>query len=193
MILSKIINRVRYGVLRNFKPEVYLIKRNFVSNKKLKNSRASNTVTFVEKQGIDLGDNVFIWHHTILDGSNGVTIEEGCQIGAWNGIFSHSSHISIRLYGSKYGEIKNMKGYVRGSVHIGKYTFVGPHCVIMPNTKIGKGSLVSAYSYVRGEFPDFSIIAGNPAKVVGDTRHLDSKYLENDDELRNYYKQWAEC
>lgn len=192
MLLDKIVNRLIYALSRRFKPNVYLIKRNFVSKRKLKNTRASNTSTFVEKEGIDLGDNVFIWHHTIIDGSNGVTIEDGCQIGAWNGIFSHSSHISIRLYGEKYGEIKDMKGYIRGSVFIGKYTFIGPHSVIMPNTKIGKGCLVSAYSYVKGEFPDFSIISGNPAKVIGDTRQLDSKYLDENQELRNYYNQWAE-
>lgn len=192
MLLDKIVNRLIYSLSRRFKPNVYLIKRNFVSKRKLKNTRASNTSTFVEKEGIDLGDNVFIWHHTIIDGSNGVTIEDGCQIGAWNGIFSHSSHISIRLYGEKYGEIKDMKGYIRGSVFIGKYTFIGPHSVIMPNTKIGKGCLVSAYSYVKGEFPDFSIISGNPAKVIGDTRQLDSKYLVENEELRNYYNQWAE-
>jgi acetyltransferase-like isoleucine patch superfamily enzyme len=136
---------------------------------------------------------VFIWHHTIIDGSNQVEIEEGCQIGAWNGIFSHSSHISIRLYGSEYGKHQPMKGYVRGKVKIGKYTFIGPHCVIMPNTTIGKGSLVSAYSYVKGEFPDFSIIAGNPAKIVGDTRKLDQKYLDNNEELRGFYEEWASC
>ncbi len=192
MLLDKIVNRLLYALSRRFKPNVYLIRRNFVSKRKLKNTRASNTSTFVEKEGIDLGDNVFIWHHTIIDGSNGVTIEDGCQIGAWNGIFSHSSHISIRLYGEKYGEIKDMKGYIRGSVFIGKYTFIGPHSVIMPNTKIGKGCLVSAYSYVKGEFPDFSIISGNPAKVIGDTRKLDSKYLDENEELRNYYNQWAE-
>lgn len=192
MLLDKIVNRLIYSLSRRFKPNVYLIKRNFVSKRKLKNTRASNTSTFVEKEGIDLGDNVFIWHHTIIDGSNGVTIEDGCQIGAWNGIFSHSSHISIRLYGEKYGEIKDMKGYIRGSVFIGKYTFIGPHSVIMPNTKIGKGCLVSAYSYVKGEFPDFSIISGNPAKVIGDTRQLDSKHLDENEELRNYYNQWAE-
>jgi acetyltransferase-like isoleucine patch superfamily enzyme len=193
MIFQRIFDRIIFGLFRYFKPDVYLIKRNFKTGSKLENTRASNTVTFVEKDGISLGNNVFIWHHTIIDGSNQVEIEEGCQIGAWNGIFSHSSHISIRLYGSEYGKHQPMKGYVRGKVKIGKYTFIGPHCVIMPNTTIGKGSLVSAYSYVKGEFPDFSIIAGNPAKIVGDTRKLDQKYLDNNEELRGFYEEWASC
>ena len=85
-----------------------------------------------------------------------------------------------------------MKGYVKGSVFIGKYTFVGPHSTIMPNTKIGKGSLVSAYSYVQGDFPDFSIISGNPAQVVGNTKDMDAKYLEDYPELQEHYKSWAD-
>jgi acetyltransferase-like isoleucine patch superfamily enzyme len=61
----------------------------------------------------------------------------------------------------------------------------------MPNTKIGKGSLVAAYSYVKGEFPDFSIISGNPAKVIGDTRDMDERQLKQHPELRSYYDDWT--
>lgn len=173
-----------------FRPDVYPVRKNFSDGRPLTNTRMSNTVYTTHEKGIDLGDNVFIWHHTILDGSNGLTIEEGCQIGAWNGIFTHSSHISIRLYGKEYKGL-DMKGYMRGSVHIGKYTFVGPHSVIMPGTKIGKGSIVAAYSMVKGEFPDFSIVAGNPAKVIGDTRKVDEPYLMANPELQKYYDEWA--
>jgi acetyltransferase-like isoleucine patch superfamily enzyme len=61
----------------------------------------------------------------------------------------------------------------------------------MPGTKIGKGSIVAAYSYVRGEFPDFSIIAGNPAQVVGDTRTKDNILLNQHPELQAFYDEWA--
>ena len=61
----------------------------------------------------------------------------------------------------------------------------------MPKTKIGKGSIVSAYSLVKGEFPDFSILAGNPAMRIGDTRDMDNKQLERYPELRAYYEEWA--
>ena len=69
-----------------------------------------------------------------------------------------------------YRESDDLIGYIQGKVNIGKYTFIGPHSTIMPNTTIGKGCIVSAYSYVKGNYPDFSIISGNPAKIVGDTR-----------------------
>ena len=84
-----------------------------------------------------------------------------------------------------------MIGYVTGGVHIGKYSFIGPHSTIMPGTKIGKGSLVHAYSYVKGEFPDFSIIGGNPAIVLGDTRTSDRALLDQYPELNSMYNEWT--
>ena len=139
---------------------------------------------------LNIQDNVFIGHFNFIEASNGITIEEGCQITNYISIITHSSHISIRLYGKQYAGL-DMKGYVKGSVCIGKYTFIGPHSVIMPGTKIGKGSIVSAYSMVKGDFPEFSIIAGNPAKVVGNTRNIDGPFLQANPELRTFYEEWA--
>ena len=113
------------------------------------------------------------------------------QITNYVSVLTHSSHIAIRLYGKEYTKIKDKQAYSKGSVYIGAYSFIGPHTVIMPGTKIGKGCLVSAFSYVKGEFPDFSIIAGNPAIVVGDTRELDQPYLDSNPELKDYYNVWA--
>ena len=154
-------------------------------------TRLSDNIFIDFPERLVLGNNVFIGHFNFIDASNGVTIEEGCQITNFISITSHSSHISLRLYGKNYTNEKNPTGYIKGPVHIGKYTFIGPHSVIMPNTSIGKGTLVSAYSYVEGNFPDFSIIKGNPAKVVGDTRNLDSDYLKENPELEKFYLEWV--
>lgn len=147
--------------------------------------------TFIDyPQNLELGTGVYIGHHNFLEASNGLIIEEGCQITNFVSITTHSSHVSIRLYGAQYAG-GNMIGYVKGSVRIGKYSFIGPHSTVMPDTVIGKGSLVAAYSYVQGNFPDFSIIAGNPAKVVGDTRTKDSQMLQDFPELKDFYDDWA--
>ena len=130
-------------------------------------------------------------HHNFLDASNGLQIGEGCQLTNFISVLTHSSHISIRLYGAAYPESKNHFGYIKGSVSIGAYTFVGPHSVIMPGSKIGKGCLVTAYSFVKGEFADFSIISGNPAVRVGDTREMDKPFLEQHPELQSYYDAWT--
>ncbi len=160
--------------------------------KNLKNVRISSSTIIHNIDNFHIANNIFIGHYNFLEASNGITIEEGCQITNFVTITTHSSHISIRLYGAEYNDFKNLEGYVKGDVYIGKYTFVGPHSIIMPNTKIGKGCIVSAYSYVKGEFPDYSIIKGNPAEIVGDTRKLDEKYLQNNDDLMKYYQDWSQ-
>ena len=158
----------------------------------LKNTRISNTV-FIDHPGqLHIDDHVFIGHFNFIEASHGIQIGEGCQITNFTSITTHSSHHSIRLYGSHYREFTDHDAYIRGSVDIGKYTFIGPHCLIMPNTKIGKGSIVAAYSQVQGSFPDFSILKGNPAVVVGDTRKKDAEFLENNPELKQFYNEWAE-
>jgi acetyltransferase-like isoleucine patch superfamily enzyme len=163
-----------------------------INGKVIPDTRMGDTTALVGESGLDLAENVFIGHFNFIEASNGIRIEEGCQITNYISILSHSSHISIRLYGKSYRKEKDPIGYVKGSVEIGKYTFVGPHSTIMPGTKIGKGSIVSAYSLVKGEFPDFAIIAGNPAEVVGDTRDMDKKYLDEHPDLKRHYLQWAE-
>ena len=157
----------------------------------LKNTRISTSTYLDHPETLSIGDNVFIGHHNFLEASGGLTIEEGCQITNFVSITTHSSHNSIRLYGTEYIQTLNHVGYVKGTVFIGKYSFIGPHVVIMPGTKIGKGSIVSAFSYVQGDFPDFSVIKGNPAVVVGDTRDIDKKFLQEHDGLQSYYDSWA--
>jgi len=126
-----------------------------------------------------------------VEASNGITIREGCQITNYISILTHSSHNSIRFYGKEYRKNTDLKGYIKGSVEIGMYSFVGPHVTIMPNTTIGKGCLVSAYSLLKGDYPDFSIIAGNPATVVGSTKDKDEAFLKEHPELQVYYNEWV--
>jgi acetyltransferase-like isoleucine patch superfamily enzyme len=157
----------------------------------MRNTRISNTTFIDGKKHADIRDHVFIGHHNFIEASNGLVIGEGVQITNFISILTHSSHQSIRLYGKHYVEEKELIGYVRGRVEIGNYTFIGPHSLILPGTRIGKGCLVAAYSYVAGEYPDFSVIKGNPAKVTGDTRELDRPLLDAHPELQAFYDAWS--
>lgn len=150
-----------------------------------------STHTFIDHpRHLTLGDHVFIGHHNYIEASQGLKIDEGCQLTNFITITTHSSHQAIRLYGREYIRMKKVQGYITGPVSIGRYTFIGPHSVIMPNTRIGKGSLVAAFSYVEGDFPDFSILKGNPAKVIGNTKEMDERLLNNHPDLRPYYEAW---
>lgn len=182
------------NVLHNYiaKPRMIHGFKSKYTNQFLPNTRISNTTHITYPEKLNIADNVYVGHYGVLESSHGITIGEGCQISTYVLMTSHSSHQSLRLYGSHYIENNGKHiGYLTGSIIIGKYTFVGAFATIMPNTKIGAGSIVSAYSYVKGEFPDFAIIAGNPAIVVGDTRDLDREYLEKYSELALYYNEWA--
>lgn len=157
----------------------------------LANTRVSNQAFVFARDRLEIGDHVFIGHFSVLDATYGLRIGEGCQIGFFTGIFTHSSHAAIRLYGRAYVTTPEKKAYFTAPVEIGDYSFIGAHATILPGTKIGRGAIVSAYAQVKGEFPDFAILAGNPAKVVGDTRRLDARLLQQHPELAESYVAWA--
>jgi len=182
------IRRSFYGL---FKPKMIVGYRRKSDNVFLPKTRISNSTFIDSPNKLDIKDNVFIGHHNFIEASNHISIGEGCQITNFITITTHSSHDSIRLYGSESPR-GNVKGYLRGRVSIGKFTFIGPHVTIMPNTIIGKGCIVSAYSMVQGDFPDFSILKGNPAKIVGDTRERDKILLNEYPEMKEMYIKWVE-
>ena len=51
-------------------------------------------------------------------------------------------------------------------VVIGAGSWLGAGVVVLPGTTLGRNVVVGAGSVVKGEFPDRSVIAGVPAKVV---------------------------
>lgn len=57
----------------------------------------------------------------------------------------------------------------------GEYSFIGAGAIILPGSKIGKYCIVGSGAVVKGAIEDYSIIVGNPAKKIGDTR--DPKYI----------------
>jgi acetyltransferase-like isoleucine patch superfamily enzyme len=60
-------------------------------------------------------------------------------------------------------------GGIFGKIVIGNNVFIGINCIILSNTTIGENCIVGAGSVVRGQFPENSVIAGNPAQVVSKT------------------------
>lgn len=153
----------------------------------LPHTRISNTTHIFAEDRLSIGDHVFVGHFSVLDATYGLVIEEGCQIGFFTGVFTHSSHDAIRLYGRQYMQVADKVAYHTASVHIGAYTFIGAHATILPGTVLGKGCVVSAYSLVKGHFPDFSIIFGNPAQVVGSVQEKDQRLLTRHPALRATY------
>lgn len=53
-----------------------------------------------------------------------------------------------------------------GPVIIEDNVHIGYNCVIMPNVTIGRNSIINAHSVVTKNVPPYSIVSGNPAKVI---------------------------
>lgn len=54
-----------------------------------------------------------------------------------------------------------------GCVEIMDNVYVGNHAIIQPDVRIGKNCIISTGSVVTKDVPENSVVAGNPAQVVG--------------------------
>ena len=53
-----------------------------------------------------------------------------------------------------------------GSVHIGNDVWIGLGVIILPGVTIGDGAVIGAGAVVAKDVPPYSIVVGNPAKVI---------------------------
>lgn len=81
------------------------------------------------------------------------------------------------------GSTKKAIGYSKvGRVTIGNNVFVGAKSIILPNTTIGDDVVIGAGSVVHGDIPSGVVIAGTPARVLGD---IESFAAKNNDRRSN--------
>ena len=162
---------------------------NWKNKRYLKRTRIGSTVKLINKKTIDISDNVWIGHYSLIDGIGGVTIGKGVHVSSHCVIYSHSSQDTIRLLGDHYmdEETTLRPGYKIKPVTIGDYTFIGTSSVILPGSTIGKGCIIGAGSVVNGKIPDYAIASGNPVQIIGDTRVRDkNRFGEIIDETKYY-------
>ena len=55
-----------------------------------------------------------------------------------------------------------------GDVVIGDHVWIGYRAIVLPGVSIGTGAVVGAGSVVTRDVPPFTIVAGNPARVIGE-------------------------
>ena len=186
---GRVMSSLAWGIGRFQRPFMIYGYKDTPSGQWRKYTRLSSSVILMNRPALALGDYIWVWHYSILDATAGLTIEQGCQIGAWVGIFTHGSQNAIRLLGEQFVHIPNQEraGYTRGAVHIGAYSFIAAGAKILPGVTIGKGCLVGAGSLVTKDLPDFAIAVGAPAQVKGSTLDLDLESFRQQDFSASYY------
>ncbi len=59
-------------------------------------------------------------------------------------------------------------------VIIGKDCWIGLRSIVLPGVTIGKGAVVGAGSVVTKDVPPYRVVAGNPAKLIGKRRRMET-------------------
>lgn len=110
---------------------------------------------------IDVGDNVYIGSYTQLHGIGHLSIAEGVVI-------SDHVYISDVAHGLMPAEGPIMQQPVnsKGEIKLGANCFIGYGASILPGTVLGPWCVVAARAVVTKSFPAYSMVAGNPARLV---------------------------
>ncbi|MDQ1911290.1 acyltransferase [Paenibacillus sp. GD4] len=112
---------------------------------------------------VQIGENTWVGPFTLLDGSGGgLTIGNYCSISAGVQIYTHDT-VQWSVSGGKQPR-------TTGPTKIGDRCYIAPMCIISKGVTIGTGCVIGANSFVNKSFPDYTIIAGTPARKIGEVR-----------------------
>jgi len=133
-------------------------------------------------ENISIGNNVYIGHNTILKGyyKNEMVIGDHTWIG--QACFLHSGGgieigravgigPTVKIITSVHREDDLSKPLIFCDFEFGKVVIedgcdIGVGAIILPDVRIGKGSIIGAGSVVNKDVEPYTIVAGVPAKVL---------------------------
>ncbi|PKR79943.1 capsule biosynthesis protein CapG [Brumimicrobium salinarum] len=122
--------------------------------------------------GVKIGKNCDI--QKVSFGSEPYLVEIGnhVQITSGTKIFTHGGGWVFR---DQYPKLDYF-----GKVKIKNNVYIGNNSMIMPGVTIGNDVIVGAGSIVTKSIPDGKIVAGNPARIVGETSEFVEKIKQYD-------------
>lgn len=124
---------------------------------------------FVEIQrGVSIGARCKISSHSFI--CSGVTIEDEVFVGHGvmfiNDVYPRATN--------EDGSLQSADDWTMVNTLIRKRASIGSNATIMGGVTVGVGALVGAGAVVTHDVPDYAIVAGVPARVVGDVREKGS-------------------
>ncbi len=155
-LVNKFILKLPFPYTRNFLLNLYLLKgpkTNIMSNVTCLNKS-------FKRDQIQIGKNCVINSNCILDGRGGkLIISDNVDIakGVWIFTIGHDPH-------------SDHHKTIANDVVVEDSVWIASRALILPGVTIGRGSVVAAGAVVTKDVPEMSIVAGNPAKVVGERK-----------------------
>lgn len=123
---------------------------------------------------IEVGSNTYIGPHTIIQAKESIVIEDNVIIA--NNVLivdnnNHPTEPTMRLQMSSCDdfltdELWSWKYAHSKPVRIESNVWIGRDARVLKGVTIGKGSIVALGAVVTKDVPPYTVVAGNPAKVV---------------------------
>lgn len=137
-------------------------------------------IRYWRRKGMKIGENCLINNVNFSTEPYLIEIGNHVAIAAGTDFITHDGAVWCFREGLQNAD-------VFGMIKIGNNVFIGNNCTILPNTIVGENCIIGAGSTVRGQFPDNSVIIGNPAKVVLSMSMQRLLYMQNPNflEIRN--------
>lgn len=130
-----------------------------------KGSSIHTGAVFYHAKNISIGEDSIIGENAVLDGREKLKIGNHVDIAS-----------EVMIYNGQHDiHDESFKG-VFAPVTIKDYVFIGPRAIILPGVTLGKGSVVGAGAVVTKDVPDFAIVGGVPAKIIGERETKDLHY-----------------
>ena len=168
--------------------------KRFATKLRNKTLRVDGFITIIGEQFISIGDNSHIgngciltaWEHTADGGkhSPNIIIGVNASIGEYNHVTSTNMvNIGDNLLTGRWVTITDnshgltdidslrlpplMRPIVsKNPVIIGNNVWIGDKATILPGVTIGDGAIIAANAVVTKNVPAYSVVGGNPAKVI---------------------------
>ena len=141
------------------------VKYQFFGIKIGKGSTIHMWANFFQPKNIEIGEDTIIGDHSFLDGRAKLKIGNHVDIAS-----------SVMIYNSEHDLHSSAFEAIESPVVIEDYVFIGPRAIILSGVKIGKGAVVAAGAVVAKDVPDFTIVGGVPAKVIGERSNKNPNY-----------------
>lgn len=113
---------------------------------------------------VQIGNYVNIGDHSHLTCINGIIIKDNVRMGRKIFITDNAHGASDRSLLDTRPNIRPLAS--KGPVVIEENVWIGEMVCIMPGVTIGRGAIIGANAVVTHDVPPYTLVAGNPARVI---------------------------